>query len=323
MSGCCSASLSGAAAGARRGRPARLLTTIKDIRALSQDEAARGYPVRIRGIVTHFDEVQKHDADRPRRRVRPVRHAPAERARASGLGRSRSRRPDRDRGANRARRIRAERRPPTRPHARAGAAAAGPNGLRISAMLTGRHDCDYVEVVGVIQRAWLSSDPRSHMHVRGRRDRRRRGPRRVLGLRRRTCTRFIDARVRLRGNIGTLFGRTEQLRGVSLFVGHDERHRASSSRRPIRSRCPPARSGASTTTRPPARSTAASASAASSPPTFPATPWRCSDFTTHGDVPLRRQRALRERRNRRRADRDRAASRAARRRSSKSPGSRR
>ena len=35
----------------------------------------------------------------------------------------------------------------------------------------------------------------------------------------RTCTRFIDARVQLRGNVGALFGRTEQLRGVSLFVG--------------------------------------------------------------------------------------------------------
>ena len=32
--------------------------------------------------------------------------------------------------------------------------------------------------------------------------------------------RFIDARVRFRGNVGSLFGRTEQLRGVSLFVGH-------------------------------------------------------------------------------------------------------
>ena len=31
--------------------------------------------------------------------------------------------------------------------------------------------------------------------------------------------RLIDARVRLRGNVGTLFGRCEQLRGVSLFVG--------------------------------------------------------------------------------------------------------
>ena len=31
--------------------------------------------------------------------------------------------------------------------------------------------------------------------------------------------RFIDARVRLRGNVGTLFGATAQLRGVSLFAG--------------------------------------------------------------------------------------------------------
>ena len=32
------------------------LTTIGAIRALSQDEGARGYPVRVRGIVTHIDE---------------------------------------------------------------------------------------------------------------------------------------------------------------------------------------------------------------------------------------------------------------------------
>ena len=38
--------------------PLPLLTTIKQIRALSQDEGARGYPVRVRGIVTHFDEQQ-------------------------------------------------------------------------------------------------------------------------------------------------------------------------------------------------------------------------------------------------------------------------
>src|SRR5436190_11134896 len=34
-----------------------VLTAIKDIRGLSQDEGQRGYPVRIRGTVTHFDEV--------------------------------------------------------------------------------------------------------------------------------------------------------------------------------------------------------------------------------------------------------------------------
>ena len=87
-------------------------------------------------------------------------------------------------------------------------------------MLTGRHDCDYVEVVGVVQRAWLSSDPQMHTLFAD-----------VAfedGIVRAAfwdytpadLERFIDARVRLRGNVGTLFGRTEQLRGVSLFVGH-------------------------------------------------------------------------------------------------------
>ena len=33
------------------------LTTIGAIRALSQDEGARGYQVRVRGIVTHIDEL--------------------------------------------------------------------------------------------------------------------------------------------------------------------------------------------------------------------------------------------------------------------------
>ena len=33
-----------------------LLTRIADIRALSPDEGQRGYPIRIRATVTHFDE---------------------------------------------------------------------------------------------------------------------------------------------------------------------------------------------------------------------------------------------------------------------------
>ena len=39
--------------------PLPLLTRIQDIRALSQDGGALGYPVRIRGTVTHFDELLK------------------------------------------------------------------------------------------------------------------------------------------------------------------------------------------------------------------------------------------------------------------------
>ena len=49
---------SGPWASAQTPAPATLptLTTIKYIRALSQDEGARGYRVRVSGIVTHFDE---------------------------------------------------------------------------------------------------------------------------------------------------------------------------------------------------------------------------------------------------------------------------
>ena len=36
--------------------PLPTLTTIGAIRALSQDDGARGYPVRVRGTVTHVDE---------------------------------------------------------------------------------------------------------------------------------------------------------------------------------------------------------------------------------------------------------------------------
>ena len=86
-------------------------------------------------------------------------------------------------------------------------------------MLTGRHDCDYVEVDGVVLRTWRSPDPKMHTLFAD-----------VAfeeGVLRATfweyeaadVDRFIDARVRLRGNVGTLFGASEQLRGVSLFVG--------------------------------------------------------------------------------------------------------
>src|SRR5918994_6000406 len=36
--------------------PLPVLTSIVAIRALSQDDAARGYPVRVRATVTHVDE---------------------------------------------------------------------------------------------------------------------------------------------------------------------------------------------------------------------------------------------------------------------------
>lgn len=210
-----------AAAGARQETAPSLprLTRIEAIRALSQDGGARGYPVRIRGTVTHFDEVLGttlvvHDGAFGQFVLNPPDPATVgvwADLRAGDLVEIEGRtvrggfapnvEPDKVRRLGR------------------GAMPAG-RAIGYSAMLTGRYDCDYVGMVGVVQRAWLSSDPRSRVMFAD-----------VAieeGIVRASfwdysspadLTRFIDARVELRGNIGTLFGRTEQLRGVSLFAG--------------------------------------------------------------------------------------------------------
>ncbi len=202
--------------------PLPLLTRIVDIRALSQDGGERGYPVRIRGTVTHFDEVLKatlfvHDGAFGQFVANPSNPAavavwaelkPGDLVEIEGRtvrgGFAPNVEPSRVRRLGR------------------GAMPVG-RSIAYSEMLTGRYDCEYVDVVGVIQRAWLSADPGS----------------RVMyadmatgdGVVRAAfwnyssaadITRFIDARVRLRGNIGTIFGRSEQLRGVSLFAGRVE-----------------------------------------------------------------------------------------------------
>ena len=176
---------------------------------------------------------------------------PAGPAKVGRVGRAAARRPGRDRRPHRPRRIRAERR--AREVRKLGRGRCRrPRRIAFSAMLTGRHDCDYVELVGVVQRAWLSSDPQSHAMfadvaiedgvVRAAFwDYDRGGP-----------TRFIDARVQLRGNVGTIFGRPSSC--AACHSSPDNRATSPcSSRRPIRSRCRRDRSAASTTIRPPAR----------------------------------------------------------------------
>ncbi len=197
----------------------RELTRIEDIRALSQDGGALGYPVRIRGTVTHFDEWQKttlvvHDGAFGQFVLNPV--DPAKAGAWADLHTG-------DVVEIAGHTVRGGFAPNVVPdYVRKLARAALPAGRAIaySAMLTGRYDCDYVDVVGVIQRAWLSSDPQSHVMFAD-----------VAledGIVRAAfwdyaspadLKRFVDARVELRGNIGTIFGRTEQLRGVSLFAG--------------------------------------------------------------------------------------------------------
>lgn len=201
------------------GAPLSLITTIEAIRALSQDEGARGFPVRVRGIVTHVDEqadvgLMVHDGKFGQFVVPPSDPA------AVGPWRDLRRG---DAIEIEGRTVRGGFAPNLQPSIIRHVGRAPlpvPKRIAFASMLTGRHDCDYVEIVGIVQRAWLSSDPQMHTLFAE-----------VAfedGVVRATfwdytpadLERFVDARVRLRGNVGTLFGRTEQLRGVSLFVGH-------------------------------------------------------------------------------------------------------
>jgi signal transduction histidine kinase len=194
-----------------------LLTDISAIRALSQDEAARGYPVRIRGTVTHFDELQGNGliiydgefgqfVEPPRREDGPIWKTirSGDVLEIDGYtirgGFAPNVQPDA------LRRIGHRDLPP-------------PKSVPYLALLSGRHDCDYVEIEGVVQRAWASSSPNNHAMFAE-----------VAfedGVVRASfwkyyvddLDRFVDARVRLRGNVGAIFGPTEQLRGVSLFAG--------------------------------------------------------------------------------------------------------
>ena len=194
------------------------LTTVSAIRALSQDEAARGYPVAVRATVTHVDESAHvsliiHDGVLGQFVVPPDNPASVPLWLELRRGDLVEIEGHTERGGFA---------PNIHPNAvRRLGTGSMPRARQIpfAAMLTGRHDCEYVEIEGVIQRMWLPSDPKV----------------RTLfadvayedGVVRATFwdfkdgdpARLVDSRVRLRGNIGTLFGSTAQLRGVSLFVG--------------------------------------------------------------------------------------------------------
>src|SRR5262245_38062490 len=201
----------------RRSGSLPLLTRIQDIRALTQDEGQRGYPVRIRATVTHFDE-NLHDT--------LIVHD-------GFFGQFISPPPNPDNFANwnqlkagelveiEGRTERGGFAPNVAPSSiRKVGSGSIPTGkqLTFSELLTGRYDCDYVDVSGVIQRAWLANRPKSHVMYAdvAISD----GVVRVAfwDSKPNDVFRFIDARVRLRGNIGTIFGPSEQLRGLSLFA---------------------------------------------------------------------------------------------------------
>lgn len=195
-----------------------LLTRIADIRALSQADGERGYPVRIRATVTHFDEnlvttLIVHDGSFGQFVQPPGPGVVIDEWQHLKTG---------DLVEIEGHTMHGGFAPDVRP-ARVRKLGRGPmpagRRLAFSEMLTGRYDCDYVEVEGVIQRAWLAGSERSKVMYADvaiqdglvRAAFWDSSPADVPG--------FIDARVKLRGNIGTIFGSTGQLRGVSLFAG--------------------------------------------------------------------------------------------------------
>lgn len=196
--------------------PLPVLTTIKAIRALSQDDGARGYPVRVAATVTHFDEARSnqlvvHDGEFGQWVVLPI------------AGSNGSPWPKLSRGdliEIEGRTIRGGFAPnlePFRIRKLGRAPLHTPRRIPYAALVTGRHDCDYIEIEGVVQRTWLASDPHplyAEVAIEG-------GVIRAVfwDFSQDDVRRLVDARVSVRGNAGTLFGPTEQLRGVSLFAG--------------------------------------------------------------------------------------------------------
>jgi signal transduction histidine kinase len=194
-----------------------LLTRIRAIRALSPAEAERRYPVRIRGAVTFLDEdwpagLIVHDGeagqfvlyaepyfkDHPRFGLRR-----GDLVEVVGTTARGGFAPNVD---------------PTSVRALGRAEAVLPKHLPYAALLTGRYDCEYVEIAGVGQRAWVPAPPAAGLFLEIATDG---GIVRasLWSARPGDVERFVDARLRLRGNVGALFGEAGQLRGVTLLGG--------------------------------------------------------------------------------------------------------
>jgi signal transduction histidine kinase len=191
------------------------LTAIKSIRALSPEAARRSHRVLIRGTVTYINQREPagmivHDGRagvfvRYGRRLpgsQVIDLRPGDVIEVQGRTTAEGFAPD----------VRPE-------HIRRIGHGALPVPKRVSyaALSSGSFDCDYIDVVGVGQRAWLSESGKTlflDVAVEG-------GSIRAWfwDFGKEDVTRFIDARIRLRGNVGTLFTPARQVRGISLHAG--------------------------------------------------------------------------------------------------------
>lgn len=90
-----------------------------------------------------------------------------------------------------------------------------PKRVSYAGLLSGEYDCAYIEIVGVGQRAWLSESGKTlfvDVAVDG-------GVVRAWFWQHAPddLSRFVDARIRIRGNAGTLFNQARQVRGITMF----------------------------------------------------------------------------------------------------------
>ena len=214
----CVGAVRGASAQDLQPRPAAAaapLTAIKAIRTLMPDAARSNHPVLIRGTVTYINQREPagiivHDGQagvfvrygRKFLTSELVDLRPGDVIEVEGRTTAEGFAPD----------VRPE-------HVRRIGRGPLPSPKRVSyaALSSGIFDCDYIEVIGVGQRAWLSESGKTlfvDIAVDG-------GAIRAWfwDFEGGDLTRFIDARIRLRGNVGTLSTPARQVRGISLFAG--------------------------------------------------------------------------------------------------------
>jgi signal transduction histidine kinase len=206
----------GAPAAPREAGPA-LLTHIRDVRALSPEQAARGYPVRLQGTVTYLDEdwpsgLVVHDGTAGQFVLYAGPYLETHPRLDLHAG---------DRIEVEGHTVRGGFAPNVMPSLvrRLGKGSLPqPRRLPYTQLVTGRYDCEYVEIAGIGRRAWMNEPPADDLFlevaVEGGMVRAS-----LRDVKPGDVDRFLDARVRLRGNVGALFGQAGQLRGVSLLAG--------------------------------------------------------------------------------------------------------
>ena len=184
-----------------------VLTTARDVHALSRSEAARGYPVRFQGVVTYSDPAwwmvyvqDLTDAIFVAPLTSRIELKPGQKVLVEGMSAAGDFAPTVTRATFQ---VLAEGELP-KPHV-----------VPLDDLLTGQYDCALVSLKGVVQ-AVTQDDGRAMLYLRT-------GYRRVTAILAPSvpvldAEKLLDARVTLQGTVGVLLNRGGQLIGVRLHV---------------------------------------------------------------------------------------------------------